>query len=226
MLDDSHSGGANCTDETKRSFYKEALVAKIGEESAKATHSKKLAEYRNVLKKADKAGVDTDAITATLAIRFSDPDEELIKLRERVKMLDLSGFLPGIKDRLFSRLDIEEATTNEDHTMSLARAHDLGCLAGRNGHSSSINHFQPGTEEHVHFHAGWLSGQRAIADEMAEDGTPIVHVQPEKRGRGRPKKLLPDTAADVHAAIANDDNPGEPLPFGDILHSDVPDPAA
>ncbi|MDP9082455.1 MAG: hypothetical protein M3N50_01610 [Pseudomonadota bacterium] len=184
----------------------EALKAKIAEESAKATHHKKLGEYRNVLKRYGKMGVNTDAITYALKVRFDDPDEVLIAEREKLKMLDLSGLLPGIKDKLLSRLDVEEATTHEATTMDLAKAEDLGATAGRSGVSRDTNPYPPGTEQHVHFVNGYLTGQRAIADEMATGAEAEI---PAKPARGRPRKLPAalkiDTREDMQEVVAEDE---------------------
>lgn len=212
-------GTSNCTDETKREAYLEALRAKIEEERAKSVHDKKLGEYRSVLKKYKKLGVDEEAIVYALKTRFDDPDEIIIREREKLKMLDLSGITPNIKDRLLSRLDVEEATTNEANTLDLAKAGDLGTQVGLAGRSRDENPFEPGTERHVHWLEGWLSGQRAIAEEM-EGGAPPP-VGETKRGRGRPAgstkraaavakrsvadQFKPDTAEDVQEVVAADE---------------------
>src|ERR1700722_9386342 len=84
------AGQTNCTDETKREFYRKALMAKIGLEAAQATAKTKNAEYRNVLKDAKKAGCNSTAIADALAARFMDEDTLVLELREKLKMLDLS----------------------------------------------------------------------------------------------------------------------------------------
>jgi hypothetical protein len=217
-MSDSETAGSNCTDETKREAYRTALIAKIAEEHAKAGHDKKLAEYRNILKKYAKMGVSTDAITYAIKVRMDDPDQTLIDEREKLKMLDLSGHIPGIKEKLLARLDVEEATANEADTMELAKAGDLGAVAGRAGRSRDENPFVPGSEHYVHWVEGWLSGQRAIADEMeANAPAPTGTVVPMKRGRGRPKKesiansFTPDTAETVQETVEAD-QAGEEMP--------------
>lgn len=209
---------SNCPDSVKRDFYRQALVAKIAEESAKEAHSQKMGAYRALLKKADSAGVSTKAITNALACRFDDPELVLIEERERLKMLDLSGFLPGIRDKLLGRLDVEEVTRGEKYEMDLAAARDQGALAGRRGHRRDLNQHQPGTELHVAWIEGWLQGQRAIADEMVEVDPDADPVQPAPAGqRGRPAgsknrktKAAPaaavvsaETVAEVEAAEEN-----------------------
>lgn len=214
--------GENTSDSTKREAYLEALRAKIAVESAKSAMDKKTAEYRGVLKKYKKLGVNTDAVTYALAVRMEDPDEVFIRERERLRLLDLSGFLPDIKDRLTERLDVEEATSHEDNQLALAKAYDLGSKTGRSGITRDANPYLPGTQLFVEWVSGWMAGQRAIADEMERgaigDGTPI---QPPPKGKaGRPpgaknklKPLRDDTAAAV-ADLAEDE--GETIPmFGD-----------
>jgi ribosome modulation factor len=201
MSEENSVENENCTDATRREAYLEALKAKIGVESAKAAMDKKVGEFRNILKKYKKLGVNTEAVTYALAVRMEDPDEVFIRERERLKLLDVSGFLPGIKDRLMERLDVEEATSNEDHTLNLARAHDLGAQSGRAGITRDANPYQAGSEHFVHWLQGWLSGQRAIADEMeqqaiAQGGT-AKPLPKAKRGRPPTRALVEDNEATV-----------------------------
>ena len=159
-------GGSNCTDETKRDYYRRALMAKIGLESAQAAAKTKNAEYRNVLKDAKKAGCNSTAIAETLAARFMDEDVLVLDLREKLKMLDLSGVVPGIVDKILDRLDIEEPTRNEAHQMSVDRAYDDGAFGGREGAPRDSNPHVPGSELRDTWDRGWLLGQAAIASEM------------------------------------------------------------
>lgn len=165
--------GSNCTDETRRQFYREALIAKIGVESAAATVKAKTGEYRNVLKAAKKAakkaGVDPDAIARTLKLRFQDEEELVIQVREELKMLDLAGVIPNIKDKLLARLDVQELTASEQAQISLDRAYDAGVFDGRSGAMRHANPFTPGTDLYDTWDRGWLVGQTAIAAEMMPD---------------------------------------------------------
>lgn len=206
---DAPNGGGNCTDETKRQAYREALILKIAVESAQEVLNSKRGEYRAYLKAAGKKGVDTKAITNMLAMRFEDPDLVLIEERERLKMYDLSGFLPGIRDRLLGRLDIQEPTFKEEEENQVLIAYDHGHLAGRSGHSRDDNPYEPGTQGHVKFVEGWLAGQRAIADEMAPDARPET-AKPAATPKEKRNGIKPDTAASVAASIASDETmPGE-----------------
>lgn len=163
-----HSGhGGNCPDSVQRDFYRQALVARIGLEAAQATVRQKSGSYRSILGAAKKAGVNTAALTHALNVRFLDPDDVLRDERDKLKMLDLSGFLPGIREKLLGRgLEVEEATTNEAHETAMIIAVDRGTAAGAKGASRDANPYRAGTEYHVQWTEGWLAGQRAIADEM------------------------------------------------------------
>jgi hypothetical protein len=160
------AAASNCTDETRREFYRKALLAKIALESAQAAAKTKNGEYRNVLKDAKKAGVDSNAITKTLAARFQDEEVLVLQLREELKMLDLGGVVPNVVDKILARIDIQEPTANEQHQTTLDRAYDEGALAGRSGDPRDSNQFNPGTDLHDSWDRGYLAGQRAIADEM------------------------------------------------------------
>lgn len=160
--------GGNCPDSVKREFWLEALKAKIGLESAQEVARKRSGEYRNVLGRAKKAGVSTDSLTHALTVRFMDPDEVLREERERIKMLALSGFLPGIMEQLIDRTNIEEPTFNEQHETNLIIARDRGQHVGLKGGLRDDNPYPAGTEYHVNWVEGFMAGLRAIADEMGE----------------------------------------------------------
>jgi len=168
------NSGSNCSDEFKRQSYREALILKIAAESAQETARGKLGSYRSYLKEAAKKGVPSDAITFALAKRFEDPDLIVVEQRERLKMLELSGFLPGIIDKIMTRMDIIEPTAKEEEESQVLIAYDRGHLAGRSGHKRDNNPYPPGSLGYVKWADGWRGGQDAIANEMgpAEDAAP------------------------------------------------------
>jgi len=189
--DDSDSstsvGNPNCTDETRLDFYKQALIAKIAHESAAATAGKKLAQYRSVLKEAAKAGVDSEAIANQLKVRFQDPDDVLRAERERLKMMELTGFIPGLLDKLTDGYNVYQPTRKEQETLKAAVAYDEGHYAGRRGHSVDGNPHSPGSQGYVRWREGWHDGQAAIAAEMAPGAQmPPANVTPIRKA---PKKV-------------------------------------
>lgn len=181
----------NCTDETKRSAYREALILKIAVESAQEAVNQKNGAYRAFLKKQKKLGVSPESITYVLARRFEDPDLVLISEREKLKMMELSGFIPGLLGKLSERYSVEEATFNEEEEMAIIIAIDQGTKAGRTGISRDANPYIPGSMGHVRWVEGYLTGQQIIADEMGEIAV--------KRGRGRPK-LVPNVPTEEDVA--------------------------
>jgi ribosome modulation factor len=203
----------NCPDETYRDAYLEALTQKIAEEKAKEAHSSALGAYRATLKRWGKLGVDTEAVAFALAHRWDDEEELVLAERNKLRMLQLSGKVPNIRNRLLKNLTIQEPTTNEANDLAKAKAADLGTQSGINGISRDANPYLPGTELHVHWIEGWLSGQRVIANRMeqnAQADEPEVSTDepqadpdgsdaaPARRGRGRPRK----SAAAVQPAAA------------------------
>ena len=184
------SDGANCSDATKRKAYQEALILKIAVESAAEVARAKMGSYRAYLKEAKKRGVDTKAITFALAVRFQDPDIVLIEKREELKMLDLSGFLPGIREQLLGRFDVQEATGAEEEENQVLIAYDRGVMSGRSGHRLDANPYPRGSIGERKWADGWRGGQRAIADEMLPGAmtdsvaTPTT-TAPKTRGRGK-----------------------------------------
>ena len=160
-------GRDNCTDETRRDFYRKALIAKIAHEAALAGAKTKNAEYRNVLKEAKHHGVSSEAIAYALNNRREDEDTLVLQLREQLKMLDLNGVVPGIVDKILARLDIQEPTRNEREQITLDRAYDGGVHDGAGGKPRDGNPYPPGSEQYDAHDRGWLLAQRAIANEMA-----------------------------------------------------------
>jgi ribosome modulation factor len=161
-------GGSNCSDETKRSAYREALILKIAAEGAAEAAKSKLGSYRAYLKAAAKRGVPSDAITFALAKRFEDPDLVLIEQRERLRMLEISGYLPGIRDKLLSRFDVQEATYKEEEENQVLIAYDKGAMAGRQGHASGTCPYPENSKGERKWLDGWRAGQMAIASELGE----------------------------------------------------------
>jgi hypothetical protein len=160
-------GRDNCTDETRRDFWRRCLLSKIAHESSVAAAKVKLAEHRNNLKDAKKAGVDSQAIAYALNARFADEDVLVVELRERLKMLDLAGVVPGIVDKILARLDVQEPTRNEREQITLDRAYDGGVHDGTDGKPRDGNPYPAGSDAYDAHDRGWLTGQRAIANEMA-----------------------------------------------------------
>ena len=192
--------GPNCSDETKREFYRRAVLTKIAIESAAEVLRSKTGLHRNLLKEAAKAGVDTQAISEVLAIRFNDPDIELIALRERIKMMELSGYLPGLLDKLVPRYAVTEATSKEAEAMDDVRAFDQGTKAGRKGHMRNTNPGKPGSSTHVEWDRGYMTGQAIIADEMG----PKTKPKAPKKTPANPAAPANDLHADTIQAVLDE----------------------
>lgn len=168
--------GGNVTAATKTSFLRQALRAKIGMESAQEVVRRKSGEYRQVLAAAKKAGVNTDALTHYLNVRLKDADEVFRTEYAKAEMLELSGFLPGLRERLSGEADTV-TTLDYEHETSLVIAIDRGTCAGMQGAERSDNPYEAGTMQFVRWVEGYMDGQRSIADEMApaNDERPVLH---------------------------------------------------
>lgn len=208
MSDTDTMPGNNCTDETIRSFYRKAVMAKIAVEDAAATMKSRNGFYRNILKEAKKSGVDTDAVTTAIALRLHDSDDLVVSYRNQLKMLDLAGIAPRIIDQIVDRMTAQEPTKNELHEDAMLRAFDLGSLAGRKGidaEQASAGHYEPGTELYVEFMRGWNNGQRALAEEVfpaAREPAPRKATSRESRVVARKQAM--DNAPNVSDAIARE----------------------
>jgi hypothetical protein len=213
---DDETDGANCSPDTKRDFLREALLAKIGLESAQETVRSKNGTYRSILKRAGKAGVDTDALTTAIKLRFEDPDALAIMKGNELEMLELSGRFPNLFADIKQRYQPHVAPDEVEEETQVLVAYDNGVAAGRAGYPTDTNPYHAGTVGYVKFLEGWHAGQRTIADEMApkSDAPPAgdPNAAP-KKGRGRPKKaassglFAPDTPEVVAAAVREDDQP-------------------
>lgn len=198
---------SNVTRETKAKAYAEALRAKAAAEAAKHKYDSLNGAYRNVIKKWETAGVDGDALTHALKIRFDDPDETIRAERAKLEMMEISGHISSIRDSLLGNLHIDPAEpTHEATEIELAQAEDLGMVCGRQGVSKTANPYKPATELYVKWLHGYLHGQRQIADEMEANGQ-AMEEGTKKRG---PKPRLPhglriDTAKDVEVVVLEDD---------------------
>lgn len=193
--------GANCTDETRRTVYREALILMIAFESAKEVANSKQGRYRAYLKESAKLGVSIESVTNAIAHRMDDAELLVVAERERLKMLELSGSHPNLFAKIADRYDVQEPTHNEEEENHILIAYDRGVLAGRKGHERDGNPYTPGTLGHVKWIAGYNSGQRIIADEMAMN---VDEDLSSTRSTPRPPP---------HVVVSNDDpdDDGQPV---------------
>ena len=91
-------------------------------EEAKAKYDKAHGVFRNILKKYDGMGVSKEAILYALSVRHEDLDEIVLSERDKLAMLELSGIVSLVKERILQRLAISEATTEEGSVLSQAQA--------------------------------------------------------------------------------------------------------
>lgn len=215
---------SNCTDETKRRAYLEAMVLYISMESARDVLKSKTGVYRSYLKAANKRGVSSDAITFAIANRETDPELLAIAVRERIKLSQLGGNHPGLFDKIASRFDVYEPTLKEEEENQILIAVDRGMRAGRNGHERDGNPYEAGSIGHVKWVEGYIAGQRIIAEEMAVDDLDVdlrATPQAEPPAVPEPKAAEPaakpanrnplsqsQKAAEIAASLSPDRMPG------------------
>lgn len=166
---EEHQNGDNVTVEVRRQFYHDALMARIGVESAQSLVKNKKAELSAVLKKAKKAGVNSKAITRVLTARLQDENDVVEQLRDELETFDFSGVVSNIKEKLLARLVVEEPTANEEAQISQDRAYDAGAFDYRSNYERSQNKFIPGTSLHDAWDRGWLASQAVTASEMTPE---------------------------------------------------------
>lgn len=153
----------NTTPETFLDFYRRAGVAKRALESAQA-------EYRNVLKAAKKAGIDTKAMVAARALATSDePDADRAHMQTLLRYTAYLGLPLGTQLALFDAPDLPEPARAEQADWD---AEDLGYRAGRGGADRGDNPYDAGSSAHVQWDGGWSKGQASIAQDMAEGKPP------------------------------------------------------
>jgi len=169
------SPATNVTDATRAEFYRKALATKRQIEEAQEVVRSAVAVHRSLLKEAKKAGVDTDALTRTLAARLEDPDVVIRRDQEYIRMRVIAGGMPKEQLTIFSELFKADLPDDMRAAISREKVYDDGYFAGTEGKSATFNpHFQ-GTDEHDTWHRAWLLGQQKIVEGMAPKkpaGTP------------------------------------------------------
>jgi hypothetical protein len=90
-------------------------------------------------------------------------------------------------------LDLDEAI---DEGMRALNVHELhrvdtdGLESGKNGRRRDSNNWTPGTEAYQRWDNAWLRGQAMIASTLSNSGGGAQdNDPPQKRGRGRPRKI-------------------------------------
>lgn len=168
-------------DAVYRSFYRKCLVTKIAHESALSEAKSKLGEHRSLLKDAKKAGVDTDALSHSLAARLQDPDEVVIRERNKLRMLGLSGVLNFDQISEITGVKISDASEEEQAEIDMGRAAERGYHAGKNNGAREDNPHPQGSENYVSWDKAWLQAQADIAEEMRPR-----RMQPASTARSKP----------------------------------------
>lgn len=166
----------NVTPETFLEFYRQAGIAKRDLERAQG-------EYRAVLKRAKKAGIDTKALIAVRAIATSDdPAAEEAHLNTLLRYARYLDLPLGTQLGLFDDAAPSAAARTEQAEWD---AEDYGYRAGRGGQNRDDNPHAAGTAAHVRWDEGWHKGQASIAQDMADGKPPRAKA---RRGRaGNPE---------------------------------------
>ena len=173
LVDKSQS---NCTDATIQKFAREILGLKERKDQAAS-------EYQSAWKRAKAAGVKPDPLKAALKAKERDPDDVVADQRAYIRYCALLN-IPLTQADLFEGAPDAEEAPSQDEADEHARfdANRDGVAAGRAGQSRDANPARPGELRFAAWDAGWLSGQQAIAEEMAQPA-PVVKKASTRRAR-------------------------------------------
>jgi hypothetical protein len=169
-------------------FYADWMEAKRKREAA-------VAYERNVIKRADKAGIPIKQMKQAEAMRAAGHETVSADARN----LEIIGRLMGLP--LYAQGSLfpdEQQTATALPTVATEQAKQAGYDCGKSGGSRvDDNPFPAGAENYVAFDAGYLAGQQAIADGMARvpKKANSAKEKPDvakKRGRPPVVKLVPN----------------------------------
>ena len=171
QIEEGETVTGNVTDQTKREFFNNALVAKRELDEAMQAAASARGVLRATYKAAKAAGVSSDAIARALKVATTDADEIAAEERDYLDMLRVSGIWTGAQRELFPVENLAPA-----HIVNPALAYDEGVKAGKAGHSRTGNRHEAGGEEYDAWDRGWLLGQRANLPKQAPvpDGAGFV----------------------------------------------------
>ena len=194
--------GTNVTDDTRIEYLRRATVAR---QDAETYH----AIYRNVLKAAKKAGLNTKEMVRAMGDKRRDVDVVTTDIKDHIRFLSLLN-MPVTQTSMFEAAapPVQEQDRGDQ---SAWFANQAGYLAGKAGRIVDECPHVPGSEEDQAWRRGWNRGQEHLAltslggnRKQASDAR--QRPEPKKAaGRKGNGKLKPDTAEDVREAIKEDD---------------------
>ena len=189
MADPLDTPKTNVSDDVTMRFYRTALLATIGADSAADILKNKRKIVRGILKDEAEAGAPAGSIERLIAMRLDDPDDYVTRMRSDIKLAHMSGYQANMMAKLMDGYHVMEPTTKEQEELDEVKAEDEGSRAGRAGHKMDSNPYFQGSLMHQAWGRGWIQGQTVIANQMvdAADDHSTTTAQP-RRGRGRPPK--------------------------------------
>lgn len=172
--------------------------------------------HRNVVKQAKKAGINTKQILSSIRARKLNLPEVIQDVKDYIRYCALQN-MPITDVELFPGQSAGEVADQQRSDDGLTwEAGQKGYDAGKAGRKIDEAPFTPGSAEDAEWRLQWRRGQDHLA--MQSFARPVGETQASDRRerssngteaprkRGRPPKLQPNTAADVRAAVAEDDH--------------------
>lgn len=166
--------------------------------------------HRNVVKQAQKAGVNTTQMLKAISAKAVSVPETITDIKDFIRYLALLN-MPVTQQELFGKSGeetINDQRTQDERTWDAGQA---GYNAGKAGRTIDECPHTPGAEEDAEWRKQWHRGQEALAKlTVGEPPSETTQANDSRQRTGSggtrgARKLKPDTPETVAAAVAEDE---------------------
>lgn len=160
----------NVPDSVYRQAYRELLVTTIAIDVATERRKSAVGVHRATVKAMQKFGVDTDAVLEAVRSRLIDPDELVVRERNRLRAFGVNGVLSLDQMNEIKGVEVTEPSAADWEAVNETTAGYNGYMAGRSNVPKDDNPYGPGTQNHAAWARGWNNAQADLAEELARTG--------------------------------------------------------
>lgn len=150
---------SNCTDETYIEYAAKIRAAELDKQEADVVAKAATGVYRNVIKAAKNAGVDTDALLWGIKAGRRDELDVKREIAGRARVAALLQLPIGGSFGLFE--EPPEVDPTLAARVKISNAKQLGTEAGRKLADREENPYEAGSEEYAAWDEAWMDGNQA-----------------------------------------------------------------
>lgn len=150
---------SNCTDETYIEYAAKIRAAELDKQEADVVAKAATGVYRNVVKAAKNAGVDTDALLWGIKAGRRDELDVKREIAGRARVAALLQLPIGGSFGLFE--EPPEVDPTLAARVKISNAKQLGTEAGRKLADREENPYEPGAEEYAAWDEAWMDGNQS-----------------------------------------------------------------